>query len=85
MTEVTGHACISHIVLSSPFKGFLDSSVDKESACNVGDPGSIPGSSLAGRSTGEGIDYPLQYSGLENSMDCIVTFSFTDALTHLQR
>ena len=35
------------------------SSVGKESACNTGDPGSIPGS---GRSTGEGIGYPLQYS-----------------------
>ena len=34
-------------------------SVGKESACNVGDPGSIPGSE---RSTGEGIGYPLQYS-----------------------
>ena len=39
--------------------GFPDSSVGKESACNAGDPGSIPGS---GRSAGEGIDYPLQYS-----------------------
>ena len=39
--------------------GFPDSSVGKESACNAGDPGSIPGS---GRSTGEGIGYPLQYS-----------------------
>ena len=39
--------------------GFPDSSVDKESACNAGDPGSILGS---GRSTGEGIGYPLQYS-----------------------
>ena len=38
---------------------FSDSSVGKESACNVGDPGSIPG---LGRSTGEGIGYPLQYS-----------------------
>ena len=38
--------------------GFPDSSVGKESACNVGNPGSIPGS---GRSAGEGIDYPLQY------------------------
>ena len=38
---------------------FLDSSVGKEFACNAGDPGSIPGS---GRSTGEGIGYPLQYS-----------------------
>ena len=42
------------------------SSVGKESTCNAGDPSLIPGS---GRSTGEGIDYPLQYSGLENSMD----------------
>ena len=40
-------------------RGFLSSSVDKESACNAGDPGSIPG---LGRSLGEGIDYPLQYS-----------------------
>ena len=39
--------------------GFPDSSVDKESACNAGDPGSILGS---GRSTGEGMGYPLQYS-----------------------
>ena len=48
--------------------GFPDSSVGKESACNAGDPRSIPGS---GRSSGEGIGYPLQYSGLENSMVCI--------------
>ena len=39
--------------------GFPDSSVGKESACNAGDPGSIPG---LGRSTGERIGYPLQYS-----------------------
>ena len=39
--------------------GFPDSSVGKDSACNAGDPGSIPGS---GRSTGEGIGYPLQCS-----------------------
>ena len=39
--------------------GFPYSSVGKESACNAGDPGSIPG---LGRSTGEGIGYPLQYS-----------------------
>ena len=43
---------------------FLQSSVSKESACKAGDPGSIPGS---GRSPGEGIGYPLQYSGLENA------------------
>ena len=45
------------------------SSVGKESACNAGDPGSIPGS---GRCAGEGIGYPLQYCGLENSMDYAV-------------
>ena len=39
--------------------GFPGSSLDKESICNAGDPGSIPGS---GRCTGEGIGYPLQYS-----------------------
>ena len=39
--------------------GFPDSSVDKEFACNAGDPSSIPRS---GRSAGEGIGYPLQYS-----------------------
>ena len=44
-------------------------SADKESSCNAGDQGSIPG---LGRSPGEGKGYPLLYSGLENSMDCIV-------------
>ena len=39
--------------------GFPDRSVGKESACNAGDPGSIPGS---GRTAGEGIGYSLQYS-----------------------
>ena len=39
--------------------GFPDRSVGKESSCNAGDPSSIPGS---GRSVGEGIGYPLQYS-----------------------
>ena len=39
--------------------GFLHSSVGKESACSVGDPGSNPGS---GRPAGEGIGYPYQYS-----------------------
>ena len=43
-----------------------DGSDGKESACNVGDPGSIPGS---GRSPGEGNGDPLQCSDLENSMD----------------
>ena len=51
-------------------QGFHDSSpFGKESASNAGDPGAIPGS---GRPAGEGLGYPLQYSGLENSMNCIV-------------
>ena len=49
--------------------GFPGGSDSKESAYNVGDLGSIPG---LRRSPGEGNGYPLQYSGLENSMDCIV-------------
>ena len=49
--------------------GFPGGSAGKESACNAGDLSSIPG---LGRSPGEGNGYPLQYSGLENSMDCIV-------------
>ena len=49
--------------------GFPCGSAGKESACNVGDLGSIP---RLGKSPGEGKGYPLQYSGLENSMDCIV-------------
>ena len=44
-------------------------SAGKESTLNVGDLSLIPG---LGRSPGEGKDYPLQYSGLENSMDYIV-------------
>ena len=49
--------------------GFSGGSAGKESACNVGDLGSIPG---LGRSPGEEKGYPLQDFGLENSMDCIV-------------
>ena len=51
------------------FMGFPGGLDGKESASNAGDPGSIPG---LGRFPGEGKGYPLQYSGLENSMDCIV-------------
>ena len=47
--------------------GFPGGSAGKESTDNVGDLGLIPG---LGRSPGEGKGYPLQYSGLENSMDC---------------
>ena len=51
------------------FLGFPCGLAGKESACNVGDLSLIPG---LGRSPGEGKGYPLQYSGLGNSMDCIV-------------
>ena len=51
------------------FLGFPCGSTGKESSCNAGNLGSIPG---LGRSPGEGNGYPLQYSGLENSTDAIV-------------
>ena len=50
------------------FSGFPCGSTGKESTCNAGDLGSIPG---LGRSPREGNGCPLQYPGLENSMDCI--------------
>ena len=49
--------------------GFPGGSAGKEFACNVGDLGLTPG---LGRSPGEGKGYPLQYSGLESTMDCTV-------------
>ena len=49
--------------------GFPCGSAGKECACNAGDLGSIPG---LGRSPREGKGYPIQYSGLENSLDSIV-------------
>ena len=49
-------------------ESFPGDSVGKESTCNAGDPGSIPG---LGRSSGEGKGYSLQYFGLEKSMVCI--------------
>ena len=52
----------------SPF-GLPCGSAGKEFTCNEGDLGSIPG---LRRSPGEVKGYPLQYSGLENSMDCVV-------------
>ena len=54
---------LDHWYISLDFPGGSDSKV---SACNAGDPGSIPGS---GRFPGEGNGYPLHYSCLENSMD----------------
>ena len=49
--------------------GFPCGSASKESTCHSGDVDSIPG---LGRSPGERKGYPFQYSGLENSMDCVV-------------
>ena len=56
-----------------------DSSVGKESACNVGDLGSVPG---LGRFLGERKGYSLQCSGLENPTDCIVP-GLAKCWTHL--
>ena len=55
--------------MALPALGFPGGSAGKESACKAGDVGLISG---LGRSPGEGNGRPLQYSGLENSMDCIV-------------
>ena len=60
---------ISYVSCIGKQEGFPGGSAGKESACNTGDLGSIPG---LGRSPGEGKGYPLHCSGLENSMDCIV-------------
>ena len=56
-------------LLKAHFGGFPCGSAGKESGCNAGDLGSIPG---LGSSPGEGNGHPLQYSGLENPTDCIV-------------
>ena len=57
--ELLAKTIIPDLLGSTRFKSFPDSSVGKESACNAEDPSLIPGS---GRSTGEGIGYPPQYS-----------------------
>ena len=65
-----GKICWRRDRLPTPVSlGFPDGSAGKEFSCSVGDLGSIPG---LGRSLGEGNSYPLQYSGLENSINCIV-------------
>ena len=87
-TRPMWHSYWDHMLQLRKFSGFPGGSVGKESTCNAGDPGSIPGSR---RSPGEGKGYPLQCSGLDNSMDCIVhgvtksqtrlsDFTFTAAL-----
>ena len=60
---------ILYFIIAIFLKGFPSGSAGKESTCSVADLGLIPG---LGRSSGEGKGYPLQYSGLENSMDCVV-------------
>ena len=65
----TSYKDTSHLIRACPKLGFPCVSAGKESTCNVGDLGSIPG---LGRSPGDKNSYPLQYSGLENSMDYIV-------------
>ena len=80
----TTHAPRYTVLCIYVWPSFPDSSVGKKSACNAGNPSSIPG---LGRHSGEGIGYPLQHSwaggsagkgyplqhsSLENSMDCIV-------------
>ena len=61
--RTSNHYSLIELVVSL---GFPSGSDDKESACSARDPGSISG---WGRSPGEGHDYPLQYSCLENPMD----------------
>ena len=57
------------LLIVAKWKGFPGGSAGRESACSVGDLGSIPG---LGRSPGEGEGHPLQFSGLENSVDSTV-------------
>ena len=57
------------VIYTYIYLGFPGGSAGKEPTCNVGDLGSIP---RLGRSPGDGNSYPLQCTGLENFMDCIV-------------
>ena len=59
LAMTTRKLCKGKVLLLTGPGGFHDSLVGKESACNAGNPSLIPGS---GRSPGEGIGYPLQYS-----------------------
>ena len=68
-SQRVGHNWVTELNWTEPTPVFLDfpcGSAGKESSCNEGDLGLIPG---LGRSPGEGKGYPLQYSGMENSMD----------------
>ena len=82
MFAQTLYKCSTFNSHKSPFWsiiGFPCGSSGKESADNAGDLGSIPG---LGRCPGEGKGYPLQCSGLQNSMDCIV-YGVTKSQTQL--
>ena len=79
--DYSSYFFVLSIILSLKWfiRGFPDSSVGKESTCNAGNAGLILG---LGRSPGEGKGYPLQYSGLEKFMDCIV-YGVTKSWTRL--
>ena len=64
LLDFLNHLCV--LLFLTVFLGFLCGSAGKESACKAGDLGSNPG---LGRFYGEGKGYPLQYSGLEKSME----------------
>ena len=66
VNNLPSNAGNTSLILGPDFPG---GSEGKESTCNAGDLSSISG---LGRSPGDGNSYPRQYSGLENSMDCIV-------------
>ena len=68
-SKYTIYLNVHRILFNSQYLGFPGDSTGKESTCNVGDFGSIPG---LGRSPGEGKGYPLQYSCLDNSTDFTV-------------
>ena len=79
LTNISSDSACCHVSLSALsvisfavhklLEGFPGGSAGKESTCNVGDLGSIPG---LGRSPREGNGYPLQYSSLENPMNYVV-------------
>ena len=61
--------------------GFPGSSVGKELACNVGDPGLIPG---LGRSPAEGMDYPLQYSWADGNVNWLYQSDYFTMYMHIK-
>ena len=69
INNISGVQQSDSVIYINIFLGFPGGSAGKESACSERDLGSIPG---LGRSPGERKGYPLQYSGLENSRDCLV-------------